>query len=100
ARCSGKGSTIPTMVVFGSPPRTRAWLVPITPAPITPTRIQFPSYRQRKPFQRLATSKETAKPRPCPHQPLSSRPLALEDTIGRTPFPRLGHVDLGMGAWA
>jgi hypothetical protein len=33
---AGKGSTIPTSVMFGNPPSTRAWLVPIAPAPITP----------------------------------------------------------------
>ena len=34
------GSTIPTSVVFGRPASTRAWLLPITPAPITPTRSE------------------------------------------------------------
>src|SRR5882757_4096373 len=37
-RCSGNGSTIPTSVTSGKPASTRAWLLPITPAPITPTR--------------------------------------------------------------
>src|ERR1700751_1108666 len=52
ARCSGKGSTIPTRVVFGSPPKTRAWLVPITPAriplhPVTKPWAQRPGEAQR-----------------------------------------------------
>ncbi len=38
ARCSGSGSTMPTSVTPGRPASTRAWLLPITPAPTTPTR--------------------------------------------------------------
>ena len=38
ARCAGEGSTTPTRLTPGRPLSTRAWLLPITPAPMTPTR--------------------------------------------------------------
>src|SRR3954454_11494772 len=37
-RCAGDGSTTPTRLTPGRPLSTRAWLLPITPAPMTPTR--------------------------------------------------------------
>src|SRR3954453_8171241 len=38
ARCAGRGSTIPTSSMPGKPANTRAWLLPMMPAPMTPTR--------------------------------------------------------------
>src|SRR5438874_8959892 len=64
ARCSAKGSTIPTSVIFGNPPRTRAWLVPITPAPITPTRIRFPSFDRPQTLPKARKSWKFAETRP------------------------------------